>query len=53
MIRHPVNRGSAEARNTGVRASRGKYLALLDLDDEWLADKLTRQLQVLKQIRQT
>jgi glycosyltransferase involved in cell wall biosynthesis len=49
VIRHPVNRGSAEARNTGVRASRGKYLALLDSDDEWHADKLASQLQVLKQ----
>jgi glycosyltransferase involved in cell wall biosynthesis len=34
------NRGLAGARNTGIRASRGSLLALLDADDLWLPERL-------------
>jgi len=36
--------GGAEARNVGVRAARGKWIALLDDDDEWLPEKIHSQL---------
>jgi glycosyltransferase involved in cell wall biosynthesis len=36
--------GGAEARNLGVHASRGQWIALLDDDDEWLPDKIEKQL---------
>jgi glycosyltransferase involved in cell wall biosynthesis len=36
--------GGAEARNIGARAARGRYIALLDDDDEWLPSKLEAQL---------
>ena len=39
------NRGIGYARNLGVEMSRGQFLAFLDSDDYWLADKLTRQLR--------
>jgi glycosyltransferase involved in cell wall biosynthesis len=40
--------GGAEARNIGVRFSRGAWIALLDDDDEWLPGKLQEQYQMAR-----
>lgn len=45
---HHENRGPAFTRNQGVRESRGSYIAFLDSDDEWMPDKLFRQVELLK-----
>jgi glycosyltransferase involved in cell wall biosynthesis len=49
LERHIHNKGEAAARNTGVRAARGRYIAFLDSDDEWLPGKLSAQLELLQQ----
>lgn len=44
LIRQP-NRGVAEARNRGIRESKGAFVALLDSDDLWLPNKLARHME--------
>ncbi len=47
-IQHPYQQGANVARNTGILATRGKYVAFQDSDDEWFPDKLSAQLNAMK-----
>jgi glycosyltransferase involved in cell wall biosynthesis len=42
------NVGGCGARNRGIEASRGVWIALLDDDDEWLPEKLEKQLAAVE-----
>ncbi len=44
IIRPSENKGVSAARNSGIRAADGRYIALLDSDDYWMPEKLQVQL---------
>ena len=45
---YQANSGVSSARNTGIKSASGDWIALLDSDDEWLPDKLDRQVKLLQ-----
>jgi len=42
-IRHERNQGAPTARNNGIKAANGDYIAFQDSDDVWLSTKLEKQ----------
>lgn len=44
VVAAPRNMGAAGARNLGVTESRGTWIAFQDSDDEWLPEKLEKQM---------
>src|SRR3989344_3204500 len=45
---HQENKGLSAARNAGIHAAQGEYIALLDSDDIFLPSKIERQVAYLE-----
>lgn len=46
VIELPNNLGGCGSRNAGVTEAKGEWIAFLDDDDEWLPQKLERQIEI-------
>lgn len=47
-VHRQVNGGLPHARNEGIRLSNGRFIALLDADDIWVAEKLSWQMTLFR-----
>lgn len=52
-LQHPYNKNGSAARNTGIFNSHGKYVALLDDDDEFKPNKIAVQLERMEKLDDT
>ncbi len=51
LIRNEQNLGVAATRNVALKEARGQYVAFLDSDDIWCADKLSKQLVLMEETK--
>ena len=49
VLGNQTRQGAARARNLGIAAAQGRYIAFLDADDHWLPKKLEKQVALLQE----
>lgn len=52
-VKHEYNRNGAVARNTGFAMAQGKYISLLDSDDEYMPERLKKCYEVMEKAPKT
>ncbi len=53
FLRQFERKGAAVARNIGIQAASGEFIAFQDSDDEWLCEKLERQMSAMQHAAET
>ncbi len=51
VIHHKIRQGAQAARNSGLNSVTSEWITFLDSDDEWLPNKIERQMQELEKIK--
>ncbi|EKN66452.1 glycosyl transferase, family 2 [Neobacillus bataviensis LMG 21833] len=46
FLRNDTNKGAPYSRNRGIKKAKYEYIALVDDDDEWLPEKLKKQIEI-------
>ncbi|ACL15990.1 glycosyltransferase family 2 protein [Methanosphaerula palustris] len=49
-IRYEPNQGANHARNVGIQAARGPFIAFQDSDDDWFPDKLEKNMKLFEMV---
>ena len=52
-LKHEHNKNGAVARNTGFAVAKGKYISLLDSDDEYMTDRLRKCYDLMEKAPET
>jgi glycosyltransferase involved in cell wall biosynthesis len=48
ILKNTINKGQAYSRNVGIKYAKSEFIAFIDSDDIWMAQKLSKQIKFMK-----